>query len=402
MYKCLIFCAVTVSEGRTEDLRMHDTKQLNAEVDGAEYPDHQKPGEVALVDNQQHTGTMRFELPSTVEYMLDDQQQCEQLACAPLKPAKRRRKRCNWAKDETWILLSCMKERGHFCKGDQASTNWTAVSQEIAHQLPGTRPTADQCRLRYDTLLKAYKTSKDHCMQMGKQFRELHQGELKLATHLTEDWYNAIDEICQHLHHKARSPKPASTRKRKGGGAQPHPWLPLIDYEKLCVNLHILSGEGSGGREQAAGVRTHFLEGVDGVPAGPTKQPPSQIVETQYRLSSIPAPYFNKEVVAGVGSRGDAGGDSGGDSGGGSGEDSGGIEFKHEIQNRTVGFGGEAGGNGGGDAGGGSNWMLSNLPFGVLSRTVNTIPIISIHVNIYNKLPSDHTLLSIFTRYASY
>ena len=53
---------------------------------------------------------------------------------------------------------------------------------------------ADECRNRYDVLLKAYRRMK----KSGKAFREITAEEragLNLATRLSEEWYEAIERL---------------------------------------------------------------------------------------------------------------------------------------------------------------------------------------------------------------
>lgn len=207
LYANVLTCCAAVSEGRIEDPQNNDSKQSNGGVGESDCAAHQTPGEVAL-DNQQHSEIERVCHQTSGEILLDDQQQREQLACTKSKSVKERSKRYrNWSKEETSILLDCKKEGGRFCKTKQGSTDWIAISKEIEDKI-GTTPSGDQCRLRYDTLLKAYKSSKNYCMRTGKQFsQELCQGELPLATNLTVNWYNAIDEICRSSTQRTRSLK---------------------------------------------------------------------------------------------------------------------------------------------------------------------------------------------------
>jgi hypothetical protein len=146
---------------------------------------------------------------STGEVTMDKKQQSKKLPCAAsLKPSKETKKR-KWTEGETSLLLKCRVEGGRFCKENQTATRWDIISQEIKNSLR-TEPSPDQCRLRYDTLLKSYKTIKNHCMKSGKTFSEITEEErlgMKLATMLTERWYEAIDEIFRRFPPKAKSQK---------------------------------------------------------------------------------------------------------------------------------------------------------------------------------------------------
>ncbi|KAG0618726.1 hypothetical protein M758_4G088200 [Ceratodon purpureus] len=127
----------------------------------------------------------------------------------PSKPGTNKRGR-NWTEDETSILLECKVEGGRYCKDNQGATRWEMISEEIMVRL-GTELSGDQCRLRYDTLLKAYNTSKNYSLKTGKSFSEISEEERrewKLAkTLMREDWYKAIDTLCHRSPHKAKSQK---------------------------------------------------------------------------------------------------------------------------------------------------------------------------------------------------
>ncbi|KAG0619106.1 hypothetical protein M758_4G117300 [Ceratodon purpureus] len=176
-----------------------------------EHVDHGTEGEVAPV-SQQHTGTKPASDKNGDMVLSDSQQQPGQVPFPALQRLETRQKKRsrNSSKEETSILLDCKKEGGRFCKGNQGITDWNEISKEIEKQLRTNPdpPSGDQCRLRYDTLLKAYKKSYDYCMKNDKQFSELPLGGLKLATYLSEDWYNAIDELCRRLPH-------GSSKRRK-------------------------------------------------------------------------------------------------------------------------------------------------------------------------------------------
>ncbi|KAG0579279.1 hypothetical protein KC19_4G087800 [Ceratodon purpureus] len=127
----------------------------------------------------------------------------------PSKPGTNKRGR-NWTEKETSILLECKVEGGRYCKDNQGATRWEKISEEIMVRL-GTELSGDQCRLRYDTLLKAYNTSKNYSLKTGKSFSEISEEERrewKLAkTLMREDWYEAIDALCHRSPHKAKSQK---------------------------------------------------------------------------------------------------------------------------------------------------------------------------------------------------
>ncbi|KAG0579289.1 hypothetical protein KC19_4G088200 [Ceratodon purpureus] len=99
-----------------------------------------------------------------------------------------------WKEKETSILLNRMVAIGRIRKGSEGPTHWELISQEIQAKL-GTTRLEDECRRRYDTLLKAYKRVK----KTGKPFCDItdaERHEVNLATPLIEEWYKAIDTIC--------------------------------------------------------------------------------------------------------------------------------------------------------------------------------------------------------------
>ena len=110
-----------------------------------------------------------------------------------------------WKPDETSLLLKRMMEEGRIRKGTKGATHWELISQGIKTELGFSRA-ADECRRRYDTLLKAYKkvekTGKSYCDITKKE-----QVELNLATPLTDEWCGAIQTICQLKSATAKSRK---------------------------------------------------------------------------------------------------------------------------------------------------------------------------------------------------
>lgn len=135
------------------------------------------------------------------------------------RPKRDKRKRdSNWTDDETSVLVKCKKEAAvdngsRFCKGTLDVTNWYAIAEEINSNL-GTMSipkTGDQCRLRWDTLVKSYQRIKEHCRRNHKEFTELtrkEKVELKLATTLNNvQWFNVIDQFCPPKSRKSKSQK---------------------------------------------------------------------------------------------------------------------------------------------------------------------------------------------------
>ena len=113
---------------------------------------------------------------------------------SPKPPKVQQKLSKKWNAKETSLLLNRMVAGGRIRKGTEGATHWDRISQDIQTKL-GTIRTEDECRRRYDTLLKAYKKVK----KTGKPFCDVSDQErvgLSLATPLTEEWYKAIDTIC--------------------------------------------------------------------------------------------------------------------------------------------------------------------------------------------------------------
>ncbi|KAG0579329.1 hypothetical protein KC19_4G091000 [Ceratodon purpureus] len=113
---------------------------------------------------------------------------------SPKPPKVQQKLSKKWNAKETSLLLNRMVAGGRIRKGTEGATHWDRISQDIQTELRTIR-TEDECRRRYDTLLKAYKKIK----KIGKPFCDVSDQErvgLSLATPLTEEWYTAIDTIC--------------------------------------------------------------------------------------------------------------------------------------------------------------------------------------------------------------
>lgn len=168
-------------------------------------------------------GSVSEELCSTVAEIaaaVNSQQQRHAVPCAtgsePRKGARKRDRDKNWTEEETAVLVDCKRRAFHdkgspFRMAKSNATSWDAISQALRNN-PVTRAsekTGDQCRLRWDTLVKSHRTIKEQCLQKNKgyaEFTEEEMSELKLATTLDKGWYEVIDTI---------SPK---ARSRNGGG----------------------------------------------------------------------------------------------------------------------------------------------------------------------------------------
>jgi len=171
---------------------------------------HREANGDAVVDIQQHCDVDHFTLFSSRKRY---------------EPGKASRKTCrdkNWTEDETSVLVKCKRLAFYdnacpFRKQNSSVTNWEAISKELRNN-PDTRAsekTGDQCRLRWDTLVKSHRKIKERCMQSKKGYAELTEEEingLKLATTLTEEWYEVIDTISR----KTRSQKCDNLPPRAG------------------------------------------------------------------------------------------------------------------------------------------------------------------------------------------
>lgn len=161
--------------------------------------EHQESSKLSRLNYKQLDGPklQHAKHQGVVETFLDKLEELSYMDLSKVAEGKNRRGK-SMTHEETLILLQC-KEGGHFCKGSGGATNWNLISEEIEKKL-GSRPSADQCRLRYDTLLKAYKTYEKYCMKTGKTFCAITKEErldLKVATTLCEEWYTIIGKICE-------------------------------------------------------------------------------------------------------------------------------------------------------------------------------------------------------------
>ena len=115
----------------------------------------------------------------------------------------------NWTEMQTEYLVECKKEcnrakeRGlGFAKGTYSSNDWNKISNKFSERFAGDPEnckSSKQCRLRWDTLLKAFKKIKARCLSLGIKHTELNKedlSKLELATTLRTDWYDAIDKFC--------------------------------------------------------------------------------------------------------------------------------------------------------------------------------------------------------------
>ena len=110
------------------------------------------------------------------------------------KTPKGRSKSKKWSDKETSVLLNRMVAGGRQRKGSGGETHWSVISKELK-----SVRSEEECRRRFDMLLKAYKTMKEYMEKSGKAFCDI-QGEerrkLKLATPLSEGWYRDLETIC--------------------------------------------------------------------------------------------------------------------------------------------------------------------------------------------------------------
>ncbi|KAG0614576.1 hypothetical protein M758_6G187700 [Ceratodon purpureus] len=114
---------------------------------------------------------------------------------------KKRKKRAkNWGDEETMILLKAVsqkkKTKSRFNQGcDTELSYWDSIAKKVRDR------TGDECRRRMETLIKSYKAIERYCDQKKKEFTELTAEDFevmkpKLATRITESWYNYIRDQC--------------------------------------------------------------------------------------------------------------------------------------------------------------------------------------------------------------
>ncbi|KAG0580836.1 hypothetical protein KC19_4G203600 [Ceratodon purpureus] len=147
-----------------------------------------------------------------------------------------------WNEKETSFLLNRMVAIGRIRKGSEGPTHWELISQEIQAKL-GTTRLEDECRRRYDTLLKAYKRVK----KTGKPFCDItdaERHEVKLATPLIEEWYKAIDTICLQRGSDNRKPrkraKPSSEPERTSRKQVAIPGFSALGEDLRSTLLHLI------------------------------------------------------------------------------------------------------------------------------------------------------------------
>jgi hypothetical protein len=121
-----------------------------------------------------------------------------------------------WNEKETSVLLNRMVEGGRIRKGTKGPTHWDLISKDIHTKCEILR-SEDECRRRFDTLLKAYRKIE----KTGKSFGDItkaERAELNLATPLTEEWYRDIDRICNASPGNAKSLKRPKLDPNDGNG----------------------------------------------------------------------------------------------------------------------------------------------------------------------------------------
>lgn len=138
-----------------------------------------------------------------------------------------RNRSSNWTEMQTEYLVEwkkeCNCERGlGFAKGNYAN-DWNKISKKFSVRFaadPDNCKSSKQCRLRWDTLLKAFKKIKAHCQKLGIKHTELNKedlAKLELATTLRPDWYDTIDKFCPPRSKKGKSQKVFHPNFNPGG-----------------------------------------------------------------------------------------------------------------------------------------------------------------------------------------
>jgi hypothetical protein len=135
-----------------------------------------------------------------------------------------------WNEKETSVMLNRLLEGGRIRKGTKGPTHWNLISQYIQTEL-GIKRSEDECRRRYDTLLKAYRKIEKTGTPFG-DITKAERAELNLATPLTEEWYRDIDRICSASPGNAKSRKRPKLDPRDGNGmlssSPPNPTPPPV------------------------------------------------------------------------------------------------------------------------------------------------------------------------------
>ena len=150
--------------------------------------------------------------------------------------------RCpDWNHEETMLLVKSKEEA--FLKHEEGGEVWVQIAEKFSNTPGISAKSNKQCRLRWDTLRKAYIRIQDYCLETGKNDQQLDGEELmrsmkpKLATAYHKDWYNIVKRVCSQQR-KNIGRKNAPTREKRSKRLKVYPSHP--------ASLPQPTGPGSG------------------------------------------------------------------------------------------------------------------------------------------------------------
>lgn len=104
---------------------------------------------------------------------------------APRRGSRKRGRDRNWTDEETLLLVEGKREAFHdkgspFRKAKSNATNWDAISHKMRNNLVTrvSEKTGNQCRLRWDTLVKSHRIVREKCIEKRKGYAELTEEEM--------------------------------------------------------------------------------------------------------------------------------------------------------------------------------------------------------------------------------
>ena len=143
----------------------------------------------------------------------------------------------DWNHDET-LLLAKLRRDAVFSRSIEGV--WTRIGNTILNRFGHTR-SDDQCKRRWETLQKVYKTIQRYCSEHNREHWQLDRGDwesMKLATAYNEDWYAVVKEVCEEEQSRKQ-------RKRRRSNQEPMQPRQLEDSDQAVSNLLLLPPHNS-------------------------------------------------------------------------------------------------------------------------------------------------------------
>jgi len=129
----------------------------------------------------------------------------EYLSTGKMTKGTTRSRGLNWRHEETMVLAEL--KRKAVLDEEDGRLVWERIAQTISSRFPDRIRSTDQCRRRWDTLIKVYNHIEKYCIQTGQDHEQLDEDELtsmKLVTAYRQDWYNVIQQVCGHAQRKRK------------------------------------------------------------------------------------------------------------------------------------------------------------------------------------------------------